>query len=437
MEQGGRGSRATAPAIEHHSFSGWETREEAAAALAARGVAVPADAPAVAVRAALRAQFTGAGDARAVFAALDLDGSGALDRAEVEQAIGMLGAHLGALLGTAEQAAAFRAMDPDGDGEVTQQGSAALSLCATAHPLCTRFANILGASISEATMRPNPKVTFEEFEVWWKEQETVSLLADMDEADVREALAEGGVQVAAGADLASMRAALVAQQGGRAQTAAEAFRRLDADGSGYLDREELAAAAGLVGAAMGVLASAEEQAREFEAMDPDGDGEVTQQGSVALSLCTTAHPLCTRFANILGASISEATMRPNPKVTFEEFEVWWKEREIDALLSDMGEADVREALAEAGVVAEAGAPPEALRAALRIAYAGKKMSVRQCFDWLDADASGELDEVRRAPARWRRRRRRPVGRCCPAAFATPLHGSRGAACSRRAPRGDP
>ena len=33
--------------------------------------------------------------------------------------------------------------------------------------------------------------------------------------------------------------------------------------------------------------------------------------SVALSLCTTAHPLYTRFANIFGASISETTMRPN------------------------------------------------------------------------------------------------------------------------------
>jgi hypothetical protein len=30
-----------------------------------------------------------------------------------------------------------------------------------------------------------------------------------------------------------------------------------------------------------------------------------------LSLCTTAHPLCTIFANIFGTSLSEATMRPN------------------------------------------------------------------------------------------------------------------------------
>jgi hypothetical protein len=29
-------------------------------------------------------------------------------------------------------------------------------------------------------------------------------------------------------------------------------------------------------------------------------------------VCTTAHPLRTIFTNIFGASISEATMRPNP-----------------------------------------------------------------------------------------------------------------------------
>ena len=37
-------------------------------------------------------------------------------------------------------------------------------------------------------------------------------------------------------------------------------------------------------------------------------------GSVALSLFTTAHPLHTRFANTFGTSISQTTMRPNPKI---------------------------------------------------------------------------------------------------------------------------
>jgi hypothetical protein len=35
-------------------------------------------------------------------------------------------------------------------------------------------------------------------------------------------------------------------------------------------------------------------------------------GSLASSICTTAHPLHTRFTNIFGVSLSEATMWPNP-----------------------------------------------------------------------------------------------------------------------------
>jgi hypothetical protein len=38
-----------------------------------------------------------------------------------------------------------------------------------------------------------------------------------------------------------------------------------------------------------------------------------EEGSVALSRCTTAHPLHTGFANIFDASVSEATLRPNPR----------------------------------------------------------------------------------------------------------------------------
>ena len=37
------------------------------------------------------------------------------------------------------------------------------------------------------------------------------------------------------------------------------------------------------------------------------------KGSVALSRCTTTHPLYARFTHILGASVSKTTMRPNPR----------------------------------------------------------------------------------------------------------------------------
>ena len=47
------------------------------------------------------------------------------------------------------------------------------------------------------------------------------------------------------------------------------------------------------------------------AFDPAGR---LLQGSVTLSLCATVHPLHTRFTNTFGTSISETTMRPNPRL---------------------------------------------------------------------------------------------------------------------------
>ena len=48
--------------------------------------------------------------------------------------------------------------------------------------------------------------------------------------------------------------------------------------------------------------------------------EGSTSGSAASSLSTTAHPLHTRLAKILGASVSEATMRPNPRSIWKELE---------------------------------------------------------------------------------------------------------------------
>jgi hypothetical protein len=39
-----------------------------------------------------------------------------------------------------------------------------------------------------------------------------------------------------------------------------------------------------------------------------------EKGSVALPLCTTAHPLHTGFPNIFSASVCETTMLPNPRL---------------------------------------------------------------------------------------------------------------------------
>jgi hypothetical protein len=67
--------------------------------------------------------------------------------------------------------------------------------------------------------------------------------------------------------------------------------------------------------------AAKDAAKAAEAAGADAKEEAEQamgrftQGSVALSLCTTAHPLHAKFANniIFGTSIPEATVRPDPR----------------------------------------------------------------------------------------------------------------------------
>lgn len=88
---------------------------------------------------------------------------------------------------------------------------------------------------------------FEEFEHWWREHEVELLMVDMDASDVKEALEEAGVEVAAGATVMSMRAALKHQYSGRKMNVREVFASLDLDDSGSLDRKELEAALGIFG----------------------------------------------------------------------------------------------------------------------------------------------------------------------------------------------
>ena len=85
---------------------------------------------------------------RQVFDLMDTDKSGALDKEEVEKASGTLSASLGFVMSADELDKQFKLMDPDGDGEVT----------------------------------------FAEFEMWWKGVEAETLVGDMDETDVKEAL---------------------------------------------------------------------------------------------------------------------------------------------------------------------------------------------------------------------------------------------------------
>jgi Ca2+-binding EF-hand superfamily protein len=285
--------------------------------LTAAGIEVRGGTSESTMRAALQAHFSGQDKSAAeVFALLDADGSGALDRMEVEQAAGMLGSALGSVMTKQETEQAFREMDPDGDGQVT----------------------------------------LEEFEAWWRGIEAETLISDMEEEDVAEALIEAGIDVVgsgAKPSMATMKEALKAHYAGKEMTTRQVFDALDEDKSGFLDRDEVAKASGMLSAGLGFVMSGEELDRQFKIMDPDGDGEVT----------------------------------------FTEFAAWWKSVEADQLVSDMEQEDVLEALEEAGIKAmDSGlASMASMKAALKQHYAGKDMTTRQVFDALDEDKSGFLD----------------------------------------------
>jgi hypothetical protein len=65
--------------------------------------------------------------------------------------------------------------------------------------------------------------------------------------------------------------------------------------------------------ASGSIAAARNVLEALIDLDPDHPQLEVLQVSVALSLCTAANPLHTRFANIFGISISDTTMRPDPR----------------------------------------------------------------------------------------------------------------------------
>ena len=92
-------------------------------------------------------------------------------------------------------------------------------------------------------------------------------------------------------------------------TAENTFAALDVDGSGFLDREELGKAAGMLGSTLNFVMSEAEIDYQFKLIDISGDGEIT----------------------------------------LDEFKEFWKEVEIHQLVSDMDRDEVREALHDIGI----------------------------------------------------------------------------------------
>ena len=412
-------------------------REDLSDALREAGIELRDGASALTIREALKAHYAGKEHtAKSTFAALDADGSGALDREELGKAAGVLGAVLGYVMSEEDLDRQFKLMDPDGDGVVI----------------------------------------LDEFEIWWKENEASDLVSNMEQDELHEALAELGIQATEGASDVTLREALKSFYSGKEHTAESTFAALDLDGSGTLDREELGKAAGALGATLKLVMTDAELDYQFKMMDPDGDGTITLEefkefwkeqeidqlvddmdteevqealqdigvdtnGRVVSQVTMrealkahysgriwTAHSAFDRLdrdnsgqlersefqqaAGVLGANlkffltVDEVNRQfdhidtdRDGYVSFEEFQRWWIELETDSKVGEMDEIDLAIAMQKAGIQAE-GASVASMRDALRAHTTTKAMTVRALFDSIDEDGSGYLDreEMEKAAA---------------------------------------
>ena len=98
-------------------------------------------------------------------------------------------------------------------------------------------------------------------------QELLDLVGDEEEA--RELCKEVGLSLDAGLSIETMKAALKGHYNPDA-TVDEVFAEMDADGSGYLDEEEVQAAVAM----LGFTVDTRNLKQILTEMDPDGDGEV-------------------------------------------------------------------------------------------------------------------------------------------------------------------
>ena len=158
---------------------------------------------------------------RDVFSRVDVDGGGTIDKQELEEVTEDLGESLTSVFGSSKLDAAFEDMSPNSEGEVS----------------------------------------FEHFRQWW-----LRTRKDNEEPEISFAAFEEWYWGRISAEQAEQEARLV-----------ELFKRIDADGSGLLDKREVAALAADLGEKLtGTYSKTSAGLDEaFAEMDPDGDEEVS------------------------------------------------------------------------------------------------------------------------------------------------------------------
>ena len=99
----------------------------------------------------------------------------------------------------------------------------------------------------------------------------------MRNAALQQELKAAGIAVMkGGVSTTTMKEALKAHANGDDKLSIdEVFRKIDRDESGFLDKYEVEAAAGILGCSLGFLMSTDMQSKAFKAMEPDEDGQIT------------------------------------------------------------------------------------------------------------------------------------------------------------------
>jgi Ca2+-binding EF-hand superfamily protein len=158
---------------------------------------------------------------REVFARVDVDGGGTIDKEELKEVFDDLGNSLSSIFGNSKLDAAFAAMLPNAEGEVS-------------------YDNFKHWWLKSRKESDSPEISFGAFEIWYWGR----ILAEQAEKETR---------------------------------LGELFERIDADGSGALDKQEVVALAAELGTKLtGAFSKSSVELEEaFAEMDPDGDEEVT------------------------------------------------------------------------------------------------------------------------------------------------------------------
>ena len=157
---------------------------------------------------------------REVFARVDVDGGGTIDKNELEEVFDDLGSSLTSIFGTSKLDAVFAAMLPDAEGEIS-------------------YENFKHWWLQSRAENEPAEISFAAFEIWYWRR-------------------------------------ISAEQAQQETRIVELFKRIDADGSGVLDKQEVAALAAELGTKLkGAFKSSADLEEAFAEMDPDGDEAVT------------------------------------------------------------------------------------------------------------------------------------------------------------------